>query len=44
MPPSTLADKRGDDAEVIRLCELAGVQGWAGEWERRIIKARRRSA
>lgn len=37
------ADKRGDDEEVIRLSEAAAAQGWAGDWDRRVTKARRRS-
>jgi hypothetical protein len=39
-----LADKAGDDAEVIRLCSLAHQQGWNGDWERRLSKAHERIA
>ena len=39
-----LADKAGDDHEVIRLSELAQSQGWDGKWDRRIEKARKRLA
>ena len=39
-----LADKAGDDHEVIRLSELAQSQGWDGQWVRRIEKARKRLA
>ena len=37
-----LADKAGDDREVLRLCETARTQGWAGSWEKREVKAAKR--
>src|SRR6266508_5100458 len=38
-----LADKAGEDPEVIRLCERGLEQGWAGNWARRIEKAWKRA-
>ena len=37
-----LADKAGDDFEVIRLSELAIAQGWMFKWDRRIERARKK--
>lgn len=37
-----LADKAGDDQEVLRLCQVATAGGWAGTWEKREAKARKR--
>lgn len=37
-----LADKSRDDGEVIRLCEQASAEGWAGNWDERIAKATKR--
>lgn len=36
MDLAIIRDKEGDTAEAIRLCELALVQGWSGDWQRRI--------
>jgi hypothetical protein len=38
-----LADKARNDTEVIRISEAAMSEGWNGDWERRIAKARKRS-
>ena len=37
-----LADKAGNDQEVLRLCAEAQAQGWAGSWDERRAKAHRR--
>lgn len=39
-----LADKAGDDQEVLRLCGTATAQGWAGTWDKRAAKAQKRLA
>lgn len=35
-------EKRGDLEEVIELCQRADQQGWAGDWERRIERCRKK--
>lgn len=37
-----LADKAGDDREVIRICEAAQAEGWSGSWDKRLAKAHKR--
>lgn len=37
-----LADKAGDDPDVLRLCAEAQAGGWAGTWDKRAAKATKR--
>lgn len=39
-----IEEKRGNFAEVVRLCELAESQGWAGDWRHRAERAAKRQA
>jgi hypothetical protein len=41
---SIIEEKSGNYAEVIRLCELAESQGWAGDWLHRAERAAKRQA
>jgi hypothetical protein len=37
-------EKRGDYDAVVALCQPAASQGWAGDWQKRIGRARKRRA
>lgn len=39
-----IEEKRGNIAEAIRLCEEAKAEGWAGDWDNRIIRLKKRAA
>jgi len=37
-----IREKQGGYTEVIRLCETAKAQGWAGTWEKRIARCKKK--